>query len=189
MPFRDGSLDMVFSNLVFQWCNDLDRVLKECRRVLRPGGVVHFTTFGPDTLRELRAAWSVADPAHAHVSRFLDMHDIGDGLVRAGFADPVLDVERHRLAYPDARSLMRDLKAIGAQNATAGRPRGLTGKTMLARMLAAYEPFRRPDGQLPATYEVVFAQGWSPTDARQRLSAREGEVVIPLSRLGRRREL
>ena len=89
------------------------------------------------------------------------MHDLGDALVRAGFAEPVLDVERYTLTYDDARGLMRDLKAIGAHNATAGRARGLTGKSTLARMLAAYEGFRR-EGKLPATYEVVFAQAWCP---------------------------
>jgi malonyl-CoA O-methyltransferase len=116
------------------------------------------------------------------------MHDIGDALVRAGFAEPVLDVERHTLAYGDAQTLMRDLKAIGAHNATAGRARGLTGKTKLARMLSAYERCRRPDGQLPATYEVVFAQAWSPPATRQRAWRPDGEVLVPLSRLARRRE-
>ena len=135
--------------------------------MLRPGGVLHLATLGPDTLVELRQAWQAADPGHAHVSRFIDMHDLGDALVRAGFAEPVLDVERHTLTYDEARDLMRDLKAIGAHNATAGRARGLTGKGTLARMLAAYERFRR-DGRLPATYEVVFAQAWMPGRTRTR---------------------
>jgi malonyl-CoA O-methyltransferase len=186
LPFRDGTLGMVFSNLVFQWCDDLDLVLRECRRALQPGGLLHFTTFGPDTLVELRRAWAQADPGHAHVSRFIDMHDIGDALVRAGFAEPVLDVERYTLTYADARDLMRDLKAIGAHNATAGRARGLTGKATLQRMLDAYEQQRR-EGRLPATYEVVFAQAWAPEKTSVPSPARSGsEVVVPLSKLGRR---
>jgi malonyl-CoA O-methyltransferase len=187
LPLRDASVDMLFSNLMLQWCNDPDHVLRECRRVLRPGGVLHFTTLGPDTLGELRRSWQMADPGHAHVSRFLDMHDLGDALVRAGFAEPVLDVERYTLTYGDARSLMRDLKAIGAHNATAGRARGLTGKATFSRMLAAYETFRRED-RLPATYEVVFAQAWHPGGpVRQKGQTTTAiEVTVPLSRLGRR---
>lgn len=187
LPLCDGCADMVFSNLMLQWCNDPDRVLRECRRVLRPGGVLQLTTFGPDTLVELRRAWQAADPRHAHVSRFVDMHDLGDALLRAGFAEPVVDVERYTLTYDDARGLMRDLKAIGAHNATAGRARGLTGKHALRRMLGAYEAFRR-EGQLPATYEVVYAQAWVPPEgARAREPAATAEVRVPLSRLGGRR--
>lgn len=189
LPLRDASVDMVFSNLMLQWCNDPDRVLGECRRILRPGGVLHFATLGPDTLVELRRSWLAADPGHAHVSRFLDMHDLGDALVRAGFAEPILDVERYTLTYDDARSLMRDLKAIGAHNATAGRARGLTGKATLARMLTAYESYRR-DGKLPATYEVVFAQAWCPTGPiRRKGQPTAAEVAVPLSELGHRNRL
>jgi malonyl-CoA O-methyltransferase len=120
-----------------------------------------------------------------HVNRFIDMHDLGDALVRAGFAEPVLDVERYTLTYDDARALMHDLKAIGARNATAGRARGLTGKATLARMLAAYEAFRR-EGKLPATYEVVYAQAWRPTGS-PRAPVRAGtEVTVPLSGLRKR---
>jgi malonyl-CoA O-methyltransferase len=185
LPLRDGAVDMVFSSLLLQWCNDPDRVLRECRRALRAGGVLHLATLGPDTLVELRRAWQAADPGHAHVSRFLDMHDVGDALVRAGFAEPVLDVERYTLTYDDARELMRDLKTIGAHNATAGRARGLTGRRTLARMLEAYEQERR-DGKLPATYEVVFAQAWSPDrPIRTKRGAESAEVLVPLTGLRR----
>ncbi|MGB7740789.1 MAG: pimeloyl-ACP methyl ester esterase BioH [Steroidobacteraceae bacterium] len=185
LPLRDASVDMLFSSLMLQWCNDPDQVLRECRRVLRPGGVLHFTTLGPDTLIELRKSWQAADPGHAHVNRFIDMHDLGDALMRAGFAEPVLDVERYTLTYGDARGLMRDLKAIGAHNATGGRARGLTGKSTLARMLAAYEGFRR-EGRLPATYEVVFAQAWCPTKPIRAKGQPQAETVVPMSAIRRR---
>ena len=182
LPFRDASVDIVFSNLMLQWCNDPDAVFAECRRVLRPGGLLTYTTFGPDTLVELRHAWAAVDE-HTHVNRFIDMHDLGDAMVRAGLAEPVMDVDRITLTYPDARTLMRDLKAIGAHNVNDGRPRGLTGKTRLSAMIQAYEKFRR-DGKLPATYEIVFGQAWAPTLSR--VVTPSGEVRVPISRIGRR---
>jgi malonyl-CoA O-methyltransferase len=183
LPLREASVDLVFSNLMLQWCQDPAAVFGECRRVLKPGGLLTFSTFGPDTLLELRRAWAAAD-SHTHVSRFIDMHDLGDALVRAGFAEPVLDVERFTLTYAEVRDLMRDLKSLGAHNATAGRPRGLTGKGALARMTAAYEALRQ-DGRLPATYEVVYGQAWCPVSAPPRQRA-TGEVLVPVSRIGRR---
>jgi malonyl-CoA O-methyltransferase len=153
--------------------------------VLKPGGLLTFTTFGPDTLVELRQAWAAADDGHTHVNRFIDMHDLGDALVRSGLAEPVLDVERYTLTYATARDLMRDLKAIGAHNATAGRPRGLTGRAALERMAAGYEGFRQ-EGRLPATYEVVFGQAWAPLSPSPARGA-PGEVTVPIGRIGRRR--
>jgi len=184
LPLRAASADLVLSSLMLQWCNDPDAVFRECRRVLRPGGLLSFATFGPDTLVELRRAWGAAD-GHAHVNRFIDMHDLGDALLRAGLAEPVLDVERITLTYDSVRDLMGDLKAIGAHNANAGRPRGLTGKGALARMTAAYEEFRR-DGRLPATYEVVYGQAWCPAGS-PRERGTPGEVTVPVDQIGRRR--
>ena len=158
LPVADGSVDLIVSNLMLQWC-DPDAVFAECRRVLSPQGLMSFTTLGPDTLRELRSAWSEVD-AHTHVNQFLDMHDIGDALVRAGFASPVLDVERYTLTYLDVRRVAADLKATGAHNSTFGRCRGLTGRGRFDALTAAYESFRQ-DGRLPATYEVVFGHAWT----------------------------
>jgi len=186
LPFRPASFDIVFSNLMLQWCDDPDRVFAECRRVLRPGGLLSFASFGPDTLVELRRAWAAVDD-HVHVSRFIDMHDLGDALVRAGLAEPVMDVERQVLTYAGVRELMLDLKAIGAHNASAGRSRGLTGKGALARMIAAYETFRR-DGRLPATYEVVFGHAWAPVTEPRPRPPPSGEARVPLSQIGRRLE-
>jgi malonyl-CoA O-methyltransferase len=183
LPLRDASVDLVFSSLMLQWCADPDAVFSECRRVLRPGGLLTFTTFGPDTLVELRRAWAAAD-GHTHVNRFIDMHDLGDAMVRSGLAEPVMDVERYTLTYAGVRDLMRDLKTIGAHNANAGRPRGLTGKHAHARMTEAYERYRR-DGRLPATYEVVYGQAWCPV-APPRRKGLPGEVMVPVDRIGRR---
>lgn len=183
LPLRDASVDLVFSNLMLQWCQAPDVVFAECRRVLKPGGLFTFTTFGPDTLVELRRAWAAADE-RTHVNRFIDMHDLGDALVRSGLVEPVMDVERFTLTYAEVRDLMRDLKDIGAHNANAGRARGLTGKGALARMTAAYEA-RRRDGRLPATYEVVYGQAWCPV-APPRRKGLPGEVVVPISRIARR---
>jgi malonyl-CoA O-methyltransferase len=158
LPLADGSVDLILSNLMLQWC-DPDAVFAEFRRVLAPQGLLHFTTLGPDTLRELRGAWSKVD-SHTHVNQFLDMHDIGDALVRAGFASPVLDVERYTLSYTDVRRVAADLKATGAHNATLGRSRGLTGRGRFNALETAYESYRQ-DGRLPATYEVVFAHAWT----------------------------
>ena len=160
LPLVDQSIDLLWSNLAIQWCNDLDRAFGEMHRSLRTGGLVMFSTFGPDTLKELRAAANV-DAGHVHVSRFIDMHDIGDALVRAGFSAPVLDVERFVLTYDDVLGVMRDLKAIGAHNAAQGRNRGLLGRGFLQKLTAAYEPFRN-EGKLPATYEVVYGHAWKP---------------------------
>jgi malonyl-CoA O-methyltransferase len=160
LPLADGSVDLILSNATLQWCNDLNGTFRECLRVLRPGGLLMFTTFGPDTLKELRAAWSEID-GHSHVSPFPDMHDLGDALVRTRFADPVMDAERLTVTYPRLSDLMADLKSVGAHNATDRRPRGLTGPRRLAALEAAYEAYRR-DGRLPASYEVVYGHAWAP---------------------------
>lgn len=160
LPLTAGSIGMVWSNLALQWVHDLQHAFGEMRRVLAPGGLLMFSTFGPDTLRELRAAYAGTD-RHTHVNRFIDMHDIGDMLVKAGFADPVMDMETFTLTYAEVRELMRDLKAIGAHNVTQGRPAGLSGKTLLRSVAQNYEALRR-DGRLPATFEVVYGHAWKP---------------------------
>jgi malonyl-CoA O-methyltransferase len=160
LPLTGASVDMIFSNLAIQWCNDLDAAFEGMHRVLRTDGLLTFSTLGPDTLKELRAA-SKTDGERVSVSRFFDMHDIGDALVRAGFSAPVLDVERVVLTYDDVIDVMRDLKAIGAHNAADGRGRGLQGRDFLKKITANYEQFRR-EGKLPATFEVVYGHAWKP---------------------------
>ncbi len=158
LPLPRQCCDVVFSNLALQWCDDLPRAFTEFARIVVPQGVLLFATFGPDTLRELRASFAAVDDA-PHVHRFVDMHDIGDALQGAGFADPVVDTERLTVTYRDIHGLMRDLKALGAHNALAGRLRGLTGKGRLQAMARRYETYRH-DGLLPATYEVIYGHAW-----------------------------
>ena len=162
LPFADDSFDFIFSNLMLQWCTDLEGTLAELRRVLAPGGLLMFTTFGPDTLMELRASWEVAD-GHTHVNRFRDLHDVGDLLVKTRWADPVMDSERITVTYRELNRLLQDLKQIGAHNVTAGRPRGLTGRQRWRAFNKAYECYRS-DGVLPASYEVVYGHAWSPVN-------------------------
>jgi malonyl-CoA O-methyltransferase len=180
LPLADRSVDLLYSSSALQWSADLPGTFAEFLRVLRPGGLLTFSTFGPDTLKELRAAWAAVD-GHSHVSPFPDMHDIGDWLVRGRFADPVMDAEWMTVTYEAVDGLMRDLKLLGAHNATTGRARGMTGKGRLAAMRAAYERFR-VDGRLPATYEVVYGHAWVPL---QRAEA-PGVVSIPVDVLRRR---
>lgn len=182
LPLPDASADLLFCNLALQWC-DLDVAIPELARVLKPHGLLSFTTFGPDTLKELRAAWAAVDD-RVHVHAFLDMHDVGDALVRAGLEDVVLDVERYTLTYDNARGVMRDLKSLGAGNASAGRARGLTSPRRLAAVEAAYERERR-DGRLPATYEVIYAHAWGAV-RRSAVVSEPGEARVPLEHIGRR---
>ena len=151
---------MLYSNLCFQWVDDLPALFGECMRVLKPGGFLAFSSFGPDTLKELRAAWAEADQ-QPHVGRFLDMHDVGDAMLNAGLRDPVLDVFRYTLTYSEPRKLLEELQGLGATNADRARTRGLTGKGRYQRMLAAYEAMR-VDGRVPASWEVVSAHAWGP---------------------------
>jgi malonyl-CoA O-methyltransferase len=180
LPLADRSVDLIFSNATLQWCNDLEGTFREFLRVLRPDGLLLFSTFGPDTLKELRASWAAVDGL-PHVSPFADMHDIGDTMLRVGLFNPVVDVDRMRLTYREVSSLLRDLKCLGAHNVTAGRQRGLTGKGRLRAMIQAYEAYRA-DGRLPASYEVVYGHAWAPQQRTQ-----DGITCVPLDglKLGR----
>lgn len=160
LPIGNAKIGLIWSNLALQWVNDLPATFKDMHRVLEPGGLLMFSTFGPDTLHELRRAYQGTD-ASTHVNRFIDMHDIGDMLVNTGFADPVMDMERITLTYDDVRTLMRDLKAIGAHNVTQGRPGTLSGKSRLLKVEQNYES-ARAEGKLPATFEVVYGHAWKP---------------------------
>jgi malonyl-CoA O-methyltransferase len=186
LPLPDHSVDVLHSNLCFQWIDDLPALFGECMRVLRPGGLLAFSSFGPDTLKELRAAWAAVDQ-QSHVSRFLDMHDVGDAMLNAGLRDPVLDVARYTLTYSEPRALLKELKGLGATHADRARERHLTGKRHYRAMLAAYEAMR-VDGRIPATWEVITAHAWGPPPGQARRTP-EGEIATfsPDSLRGSRR--
>lgn len=157
LPLAAGSVQFAFSNLALQWCRP-EMVFAEAARVLEVGGLFMFSTFGPDTLRELRTAFADVD-GHEHVNTFIDMHDLGDQLVLAGFADPVMEMEMITLEYACVEAIARDLKAIGARNAQPDRPRGLSGRSRWKRVIDNYERHRK-DGILPASYEVIYGHAW-----------------------------
>jgi malonyl-CoA O-methyltransferase len=180
LPLAADSMNLVWSSLALQWAHDLEATLKGFHRVLAPGGLLIFATFGPDTLKELRSAFSAIDDA-PHINRFVDLHDIGDMLIHAGFASPVMEMEMLTLTYTDLKTLMRDLKGIGAHNAAAARRRGLLGKTAWARLEQAYEA-QRLEGRLPATFEVIYGHAWVG-DKTQR---EDGRQVIQFA-IGERR--
>ena len=160
LPFADNVFDLVYSSLSMQWCNDLNAVLLEAKRVLKPGGLFVFSTFGPDTLKELRSSWASVDDV-SHVNQFIDMHDIGDALLFDGFAEPVMEAEVLTVTYNSVDEIMHDLKAIGA-NVTAQRSRtGLGGKAALNNLRKSYEQFRQ-DNLLPASYEIIYGHAWKP---------------------------
>ena len=178
LPFPDRSMDVVYSNLCLQWCDTPRALFAEFARVLKPGGFLAASSFGPDTLSELRAAWATADDARAHVGRFLDLHDLGDAALAAGLKDPVLDSDRITKHYPEVRTLLVDLKGLGATNADLDRARGLTGKTRFKAMLDAYET-RRRDGRIPATWEVVTLHAWGfPADAMPLYGGRDTRFEV-----------
>lgn len=160
IALANDSVDLVFSSLMLQWCNDPDAVFAEIKRVLKPNGVFLFSSFGPDTLKELRESWRQVDD-EVHVNAFADMHDIGDSLIRNGMDAPVLSIEHMILTYDDCKQLMRELKNIGAHNVNNGRRKTLTGKQRLQKVIKHYESYRQ-NNKLPATYEVVYGHAWKP---------------------------
>jgi malonyl-CoA O-methyltransferase len=178
LPLRGVAFDLVWSNLALQWVNDLPRALAEFRRVLKVGGLLSFTTFGPDTLREVRSAFAGLD-GRTHTSRFIDMHDIGDMLIHAGFADPVMDMEYVTLTFATPDAMLGELKAIGATNRTRGRPRGLMGRGRWSRAVARLEALRH-DGRIPATFEVVYGHAWKGEPR----TTPEGHAIVRLQRPG-----
>lgn len=176
IPLADASVDLVISGLTIQWCQDLPKVFKEFKRILAPGGLLLFSSFGPDTLKELRQSWAEVDEL-AHVNAFADMHDVGDALMQSGFADPVMDMEMLTMTYKDVKTVMRDLKQIGAHNVMQGRSHNITGKTKLQKMIQAYEQFR-VDNVLPVSHEIVYGHAWVPE-----VDHKESSVVVPFQNL------
>ncbi|MDA8129249.1 MAG: malonyl-ACP O-methyltransferase BioC [Betaproteobacteria bacterium] len=183
LPLAADSVDLAWSSLALQWAHDPEATFRGFHRVLAPGGLLIFATFGPDTLKELRAAFAEIDDA-PHVNRFIDLHDIGDMLIHAGFASPVMEMEMLTLTYADLKTLMRDLKGIGAHNAASARRRGLLGKSAWSRLERAYES-SRVEGRLPATFEVVYGHAWAGDKTRRE----DGRQVVQFNIGERRRKL
>lgn len=156
LPLQSRSAAMVWSNLLLHWLDDPIPALAEAHRVLEVGGLLMFSTLGPDTLKELRSSFS---DGYAHTQRFADMHDLGDMLVGCGFADPVMDMEVVTLTYDDFDAMLAELRAAGSSCAMKARRHGLTGRQSWAGARAAYESLRR-DGRLPATFEIIYGHAW-----------------------------
>lgn len=162
LPLADNSVDMVVSNLMLQWCDDLPLVFSESYRVLRGGGLMLFSTFAVDTLKELKKSWAVVDE-NPHVNTFPDMHEIGDKMLARGFQSPVMEAEVVTLTYQNVRDLLKELKAIGGQT-VKNRTKTLMGKNKFQLMVQMYESYRT-QGKLPATYEVVYGHAWKAEKA------------------------
>ena len=178
LPYQDGVFDLVASNLLLPWC-DVDKVLGEVARVLRPGGALVFATLGPDTLCEARVAWDHVD-TFAHVHDLTDMHDLGDALIRHGFVEPVMDVQMLGLTFSDIRGLVRDLRALGGTNALTTRRRTLTGKDRWQAFASAY-PHRPTDGgRVRTTFELVYAIAWASSGSTSNGSGIHVSIPQPL---------
>jgi malonyl-CoA O-methyltransferase len=175
------SVDLIFANLLFPWCEPT-ALIKECFRLLHPQGLFLFTSLGPDTLYELRAAFKKVDTL-THVNSFIDMHHIGDCLLTQGFKDPVTDLEYLTATYPDLIELLYSLKLTGGQNANLNRPRGLMARASFEKLIEIYETFRNEDNHLPATFEVIYGQAWQADLSQQQRLDAEGNVRIPVSHL------
>jgi len=157
LPFLESQVDLIFSNCVLQWCEALPKALFEMCRVLRPGGWLFFSTFGPETLQELRDSWATLDDKK-HVDEFIDIQTLGDSMMRAGFEEITLDRDVFTLTYPNVLDLVKELKILGSRNVAGDRDRGLMGKQKWQQLLQAYEVYRdEKTQQLPATYEVIYA--------------------------------
>jgi len=176
LPIRSDSIDLAVSSLTLQWCFNLDLAFEEVRRVIKSDGLFIFATLGPDTLKELRHCWAQVDDS-PHVSAFIDMHDIGDALHRAGFSAPVMDVETITLTYSSVKDIMLDLKRLGSRNALSGRARGLTGKKKMQDVMTSYESYKK-DGFFPATYEIVYGHAWVGMETK--IHQNEKEFPIPV---------
>jgi len=184
LSIKDESIDLVFSTSTFQWCEDLNQVFTECARILKQDGVLVFTTFGPDTLKELRQSWAHVDQKD-HVHRFIDMHHIGDLLLANHYADPVVDMEIITIEYKHARQLLRDLKDTGSRGKfgieEGNYSTGLMGKYKFQQFEAAYEHKRQKNGLLPASYEVIY--GYARKLSLDKDNATANEVRIPIDEI------
>ena len=158
--FKDNSFDFIFSSSALHWDLDVKSSFQEIYRILRPGGLLLFSTYGPDTLIELRSAWAQVDD-NKHVNEFYDMHDIGDLMLNINFIDTVVDAEKIVIDYDNVKQLQLDLKNIGSKvMKDPNKLSSLSAKSKMKLMYAEYEKFKNSSGNLPATYEVIYGSAW-----------------------------
>lgn len=175
LPLRRASIDLAWANLLLPWLDAPLPFFGEVHASLKVGGLFMFSSLGPDTLKELRGGFA---DGYAHTQRFADMHDLGDMLLEAGFADPVVDMEVLTLTYADVQGLLADLRAAGATCAMRDRRRGLAGRQLLKQLMSHYEALRNADGRLPATFEIIYGHAWKP--APRQLA--DGRAIIRFER-------
>jgi malonyl-CoA O-methyltransferase len=183
LPFQDHSIDLIVSNLALHYSDNMTQCMAEFYRVLKPNGLLLFSTVGPDTLKELRDSFTTVDD-QAHVYSFIDMHDLGDVLLQQGFVDPVMDAQMISMRYLTVKDLLHDLHGVGAQNALVNRQQGLMGKNKWQQMLAHYDTLRI-EGLIPASFEIVYGSAWMP-EKILRAANSHNEVVVPLSEIMRK---
>jgi malonyl-CoA O-methyltransferase len=159
--FKAQSVDLVISNCAFQWCNDYLTLFREIARILTPQGTLFFSSLGPDTLKELRHSFAQIDNK-IHIHSFIDMHDIGDNLLRSGFKDPVMEMEKIVVEHPNLSSLLRELKGTGSRNLDPRRAPGLSSANLLKKLKQHYQSYLTPQQRLPATFEVIYGHAWPP---------------------------
>ena len=182
LPLASQSVDFVFSNLMLHWCPSLPDCIAEIQRILKPGGVLLFSTLGPDTLKELRQSFASIDQ-HPHVNEFIDLHDIGDTLLSAHLSQPVMDMDMLTLTYDHAKAVMRDLNQLGASNLHSQRQTTLMGKQRFAKVIETYEQYRLPNGKLPASYEVIYGHAWGQAKPTTAALNSQGEARISVDSL------
>lgn len=184
LPLATNSVDCVVSHCMLQWCDDYVQVLQEVKRVLRPQGLFLFSTLGPDTFQELRASWAHVDD-RIHVHDFIDMHHIGDELLRTQFVDPVMDCEFVTLHYSELKKVWQDLRATGVQNRSQQRMRGLLGKHAWQQFCDAYAGYCTAEGKYPLTYEIIYGHAWASDTQLQTHDADTNEISIPIEQIQR----
>lgn len=181
LPLADASMDLIFANGLLPWIHEMPAFFEECRRLLKPQGLILFNSLGPDSLIELRQVWRKQDN-YDHVNPFIDMHDVGDALLAAGLSDPALDTEHITISYPSVGSVLRELKALGSYLGYGKPKRGLTTK----RQLEALETFAEHDnnGRFPVTLEVVYGLAWG-SEISMRNQKRGNDILLPVSSIKR----
>lgn len=164
LPFSSGSFELVFSNLALLWLENPEVGLAELNRVLKPGGLLIFSTLGPGSLIELRESWQRID-SNIHINHFADMQVMGDAVHKSGFENTVIDRDLLTLKYKTLTGMMRDIKLSGAHNMHESRSKGLLGRSAFEKLVKYYEGERLDDGGLPATFEVVYGHAWKKMES------------------------